>query len=42
VPLDGREVRARHDDHAATVTRLDVRSALARLPEAQRVALVLV
>jgi RNA polymerase sigma-70 factor (ECF subfamily) len=42
VPLDGREVRTRHDEHAATVTRIDVRSALARLPEAQRVALVLV
>jgi RNA polymerase sigma-70 factor (ECF subfamily) len=42
VPLEGREVRARGDDHASTVTRLDVRSALARLPEPQRVALVLV
>jgi RNA polymerase sigma-70 factor, ECF subfamily len=42
VSLDGHEVRTRHDEHAATVTRLDVRSALARLPESQRVALVLV
>jgi len=42
VSLDGHEMRSRHDEHAATVTRLDVRSALARLPEPQRVALVLV
>jgi RNA polymerase sigma-70 factor, ECF subfamily len=42
VPLDGHEPPRRHDDHAATVTRLDVRAALARLPEPQRVALVLV
>jgi RNA polymerase sigma-70 factor (ECF subfamily) len=42
VPLEDRDPRARRDDHAATVTRLDIRSALARLPEAQRVALVLV
>lgn len=42
VSLEGHEVRSRHDDHAATVTRIDVRSALARLPEPQRVALVLV
>jgi RNA polymerase sigma-70 factor (ECF subfamily) len=42
IPLDDRDLRARHDDHAATVTRLDVRSALAKLPEQQRVALVLV
>jgi RNA polymerase sigma-70 factor (ECF subfamily) len=42
VPLDGHELGSRHDDHAATVTRLDIRSALARLPEPQRVALVLV
>jgi RNA polymerase sigma-70 factor (ECF subfamily) len=42
VPLEDREIRSPHDDHAATVTRLDIRSALARLPEQQRVALVLV
>lgn len=42
VPLEDRPVPSRRDDHAATVTRLDVRSALARLPQAQRVALVLV
>jgi RNA polymerase sigma-70 factor (ECF subfamily) len=32
----------RHDDHASTETALDVRTALARLPEGQRLALVLV
>jgi RNA polymerase sigma-70 factor (ECF subfamily) len=42
VTLDGREIRARHDEHAAALTRLDLRAALARLPEAQRTALVLV
>lgn len=42
VTLEGREVAARRDDHAATVARLDVHAALARLPEQQRVALVLV
>ncbi len=42
VPLTDREIQAPHDEHAATVTRLDIRTALARLPEAQRVALVLV
>jgi RNA polymerase sigma-70 factor (ECF subfamily) len=42
VPLNDREIESRYDDHSATVTRLDIRSALARLPEAQRVALVLV
>jgi RNA polymerase sigma-70 factor, ECF subfamily len=42
VSLDGREIRARHDDHAAAVTRIDVHTALARLPEPQRIALVLV
>ena len=41
VTLEGREVVARRDDHAATVARVDIRAALARLPEAQRVALVL-
>jgi RNA polymerase sigma-70 factor (ECF subfamily) len=42
VPLDGHELRSRRDDHAATLTRLDLRAALDRLPDAQRVALVLV
>jgi RNA polymerase sigma-70 factor, ECF subfamily len=42
VTLEGREIAARRDEVAATVTRLDVRSALARLPEQQRIALVLV
>ncbi len=32
----------RHDAHSETETRLDVRAALARLPEGQRLALVLV
>ncbi len=32
----------RHDDHASEETRLDDREALARLPEGQRLALVLV
>jgi RNA polymerase sigma-70 factor, ECF subfamily len=32
----------RHDDHAAVEVRLDVREALDRLPEGQRLALVLV
>ena len=32
----------RHDDHASTEVRLDVQEALARLPEGQRAALVLV
>ncbi len=32
----------RHDEHAATETRLDVTAALARLPEHQRAALILV
>jgi RNA polymerase sigma-70 factor (ECF subfamily) len=41
-PLPSRDVPARGDDHAATEARLDVRAALARLPEHQRVALVLV
>ena len=38
----GREPADRRDDHSATEARLDVRAALARLPEPQRVALVLV
>jgi len=42
IPLDGHEVQSRHDDHAATVIRVDIRAALARLPEPQRVALILV
>ena len=42
IPLDGQELRSPNDDHAATLTRLDLRAALQRLPEAQRVALVLV
>ena len=42
LPLDGHELPGGHDDHAATVTRLDIRWALSRLPEPQRVALVLV
>jgi RNA polymerase sigma-70 factor, ECF subfamily len=42
VPLDGHELQSRHDDHAATVIRVDIRAALARLPEPQRVALILV
>jgi RNA polymerase sigma-70 factor (ECF subfamily) len=42
VSLDGHEVAGRHDDHAATVIRVDIRAALARLPEPQRVALILV
>ena len=42
VSIDGHELPARHDDHAATVIRVDIRAALARLPEPQRVALILV
>jgi len=42
VPLGDRDVIAGADEHAATLARLDVRAALAKLPEAQRVALVLV
>lgn len=42
VPLDGHELPGRHDDHAATVTRLDIWAALSKLPEAQKVALILV
>ncbi|MEO7448870.1 MAG: RNA polymerase sigma factor SigM [Humibacillus sp.] len=36
------ELADRHDDHASTEVRLDIREALARLPEGQRAALVLV
>ena len=42
VPLPETDLPARKDDHAVTETRLDVMAALARLPEHQRVALVLV
>ncbi|GAB6899995.1 RNA polymerase sigma factor SigM [Kineosporia succinea] len=42
VPLGERDVVASFDEHGATVARLDVRAALGKLPEAQRVALVLV
>jgi RNA polymerase sigma-70 factor (ECF subfamily) len=42
-PLPDQQQLADHrDDHAATDTRLDVRAALATLPEHQRMALVLV
>jgi len=41
-PLPDREPADRHDEHAATETRLDVQQALASLPEHQRTALVLV
>jgi RNA polymerase sigma-70 factor (ECF subfamily) len=41
-PLGDTDVPAPHDDHAALESRLDVQAALARLPEAQRVAIVLV
>jgi len=36
------ELADRHDDHASTEVRLDIREALERLPEGQRAALVLV
>ena len=39
---DSVETADRRDDHASTEVALDVRAALARLPEGQRVALVLV
>lgn len=42
VPLGETEVASRRDDHAATEARLDVHSALARLPESQRSAIELV
>lgn len=42
VPLGERDLASGTDDHAATLARLDVHSALARLPEPQRIALVLV
>jgi RNA polymerase sigma-70 factor (ECF subfamily) len=42
VPLEDRDLPARKDAHAATEARLVVWDALARLPEPQRIALVLV
>jgi RNA polymerase sigma-70 factor (ECF subfamily) len=42
VPLEDRDLAARHDEHAATDARLDVRAALAALPADQRAAVVLV
>lgn len=42
VPLGSTEVPSRRDDHGRTETRIDVRAALARLPEGQRAAIVLV
>ncbi|GAA1881439.1 RNA polymerase sigma factor SigM [Lapillicoccus jejuensis] len=41
-PLPDTELPDRHDDHRSTEVALDVREALARLPEGQRIALVLV
>ncbi|SDP53602.1 RNA polymerase, sigma subunit, ECF family [Pedococcus dokdonensis] len=40
--LPERELPDRHDAHSSVETRLDVREALDRLPEGQRLALVLV
>ena len=42
MPLEDRDLPARKDAHAATEARLVVWDALARLPEPQRIALVLV
>jgi RNA polymerase sigma-70 factor (ECF subfamily) len=42
VPLGETDVPALSDEHAALERRLDIRAALARLPEPQRVAIVLV
>ena len=42
VPLPDREIADRHDVPGQVDTRLDVHEALARLPEGQRIALVLV
>ncbi len=39
---DSLDLADRHDEHARTETALDVRAALAQLPEGQRLALVLV
>ncbi len=41
-PLGDRDVASPRDEHAATETRLDVQTALSRLPQTQRVAIVLV
>lgn len=41
-PLGDRDLAALRDDHAATIERIDLHAALARLPESQRLALVLV
>ncbi len=41
-PLPEYDLTDGRDEHASTVTRLDVREALSRLPEGQRLALVLV
>lgn len=40
--LPEHELADRHDDHASTEVRLDVHEALAKLPEGQRAALILV
>lgn len=42
VPFGATELASRWDDHGRTETRLDVRAALATLPEGQRAAIVLV
>ena len=42
VPLGDTDVAGMHDDHAALERHLDVQAALARLPEPQRAAIVLV
>jgi RNA polymerase sigma-70 factor, ECF subfamily len=42
VPIEGHDPAQRGDDHSATEARLDVQSALSRLPAAQRLAVVLV
>ncbi len=42
VPLPDYELAARGDEHAQTELRLDLHEALDRLPEGQRIALVLV
>jgi RNA polymerase sigma-70 factor (ECF subfamily) len=42
VPLGDTDLPYRRDEHASMETRLDVRAALATLPEAQRTAIVLV
>jgi RNA polymerase sigma-70 factor, ECF subfamily len=41
-PLEGHDPPSRHDEFHRAELRLDVQSALARLPEGQRIALVLV